>query len=710
MVVAGINSSGAAWDRGPTVALDVEALGYQRGRRRGPLLLLRRRRRAVHRRGHPRPDRESPAHRLDAQLRAMQREQPGREVDLIAHSQGGIVVDWFLGPRVRSRRPGSAATRQRGHAVVAARGRAAGDRRRSRSASTTIGRAALDALDGVSSLPPPSSAAVQDLAEGSPLMRHLWDRGVPDHFDFTTIGATEDVVVPATQISVPGATETVAAVDGVNQHSAIVRAPDALRAVRAALEGRPPPCVGLFTALRAAVAPVVISRVEHTIGSGAAAVAGRSGRMSRTFVRAAVGGHVVAFGASAGPTRRPALAADPVVWRATMRGPWELAADAGGVVVVDQQLRRPRARPRRATSSGPRRSTASLPGRAGARPRASCSSAASAASPRSRVGDGIAPLAAAHARPDLRGRRRRRRRAGGRPGGTLTAFDAATGEIRWSVQLRRFALVGAARRPRDRRGRRVLARDRRARGAGLRPRRPARCAGRRPSARAPPRRSSHDGLVVLAVGDCHRHAWVEARDLATGARRWQTPVPASFEEAIEPAVDAPGRGGGRPLRRGHRCSTARPGGSAGSTTSPRRCSQTRVIAHRGRRVAFASYSGEVFVLARRDGQHRGPPRRRPARRATRSPCSRAPWRGPARLLAGAAAPRLGRPAASPSPDRACGHGSAASPGQRSMSAAPSRPPGTAPLRLLVNGRLRCAFDIHTPVPATVAHRRSSCSR
>ena len=28
MVVAGINSSGAAWDRGPTVDLDVDALGY----------------------------------------------------------------------------------------------------------------------------------------------------------------------------------------------------------------------------------------------------------------------------------------------------------------------------------------------------------------------------------------------------------------------------------------------------------------------------------------------------------------------------------------------------------------------------------------------------------------------------------------------------------------------------------------------------------
>ena len=143
--------------------------------------------------------------------------------------------------------------------------------------ATTLGRAALDAIEEVSTFPPPSSPAVQELAEGSPLLDHLWDQGVPEHFDVTTIGATEDVVVPATNISAPGATETVAAVNSLSEHSAIVRAPDALRAVRAALEGRPPPCVSLLTAARSAVAPVVISRVSHEFGDGAAAILGGAG-------------------------------------------------------------------------------------------------------------------------------------------------------------------------------------------------------------------------------------------------------------------------------------------------------------------------------------------------------------------------------------------------------------------------------------------------
>ena len=55
--------------------------------------------------------------------------------------------------------------------------------------------------------------------------------------------------------------------NALNEHSAIVRDPNALRAVRAALEHRPPPCVGLGTALRSAVAPVVISRTEISVGN-----------------------------------------------------------------------------------------------------------------------------------------------------------------------------------------------------------------------------------------------------------------------------------------------------------------------------------------------------------------------------------------------------------------------------------------------------------
>ncbi len=264
MVVAGINSSGAAGADGPTVALNVEALGYHVDEGEVRWFSY-----AADGGAYTATDTYGPikvaAHRLLAQLRAMQQEQPGREVDLLAHSQGGVVVDWFLAhlyePADRTLPPlGNIVTLSSPH-----QGAPLATVSRQLDRSLTGGRV-LEAVDVVADLPPADSAAVRDLDEGSPLMHHLWDHGVPDHVDFTTIGAPEDVVVPANRTGVPGATQTVQAVNATNEHSAIVTDPNALRAVRAALEHRAPPCVGITTALRSAVAPVVISRTEHSVG------------------------------------------------------------------------------------------------------------------------------------------------------------------------------------------------------------------------------------------------------------------------------------------------------------------------------------------------------------------------------------------------------------------------------------------------------------
>jgi hypothetical protein len=265
MVVAGIDSSGAAGDRGPTTDLDVAALGYRR--QEGEVRWFSY---SADGGAYTKADTYGPikaaSRLLLAQLRAMRQEEPGREVDLLAHSQGGIVVDWFL---THLYDPGDLSLPPLGNVVTLS-----SPHQGAPLATTSrklehdlVGRGVLAGVDAIGDIPPADSAAVRDLAEGSPLMDHLWDHGVPDHVDFTTIGAPEDVVVPANRISVPGATETVQPVNALNEHSAIVRDPNALRAVRAALEHRPPPCVGVDTALRSAVAPVVISRTETSVGS-----------------------------------------------------------------------------------------------------------------------------------------------------------------------------------------------------------------------------------------------------------------------------------------------------------------------------------------------------------------------------------------------------------------------------------------------------------
>ncbi len=273
MVVAGINSAGDAGTE-PTNRLDVDALGYRRSDHEvryfsyaadGGRYVAR----------DTYGDLEVAALRLAMQLQDMQREEPGREVDLIAHSQGGVVVDlflrWVYDPADRSYPPlGNVVTLSSPHegapvATAATALRAA-----------PLGRVLVDDVvaDRVPLVPPLASPAVRQLAEHSPLLRDLWDHRLPDHVDFTTIGAAEDPIVPANHISVPGAVETVVAVDALSPHTAILRDADALRAVRAALEHRPMPCVGIATALRSAVSPVLITRVTNLASARVASAVG----------------------------------------------------------------------------------------------------------------------------------------------------------------------------------------------------------------------------------------------------------------------------------------------------------------------------------------------------------------------------------------------------------------------------------------------------
>jgi hypothetical protein len=261
LAVGGINSRGSPDT--PTFSLDAAALGYHDDEvtyfsyaRDG---------------GEYRPedtwkDLMRSARLLDAQLRRSQQQQPGREVDLIAHSQGGVVVDVFLQHVYEASDPGlppigTVVTLSSPHqgAPLSTAAQNWGD--------SAIG-GLVDAAGSHLPVPPADAPSVRQLDEDAPFQARLWDGGLPDHIDFTTIGGTDDLLVPATQIGVPGATEVVVNVGGgpFDDHTNIPRDPKALQAVRAALEGRPPPCVGTGDGLRGALMPVLISRVERGLG------------------------------------------------------------------------------------------------------------------------------------------------------------------------------------------------------------------------------------------------------------------------------------------------------------------------------------------------------------------------------------------------------------------------------------------------------------
>ena len=219
---------------------------------------------------------------LREQLRERQRAEPGREVDLVAHSQGGVVVGAFL-QLVYD--PGDPTLPPLGNVVTLAsphQGAPIATVTRWLR-STAEGRAALRAIRDLSgdTVPPADSPAVRQLAEASPLLRSLWDHRLPDHVDVTTIGGTDDLIVPADHTGVPGATEVTVNPRGLGDHAGIVADERAMAAVRLTIEQRPPPCVGWLDGIRGAVQPVIVSRLEHTAGR----LADRASRLARSLDR-----------------------------------------------------------------------------------------------------------------------------------------------------------------------------------------------------------------------------------------------------------------------------------------------------------------------------------------------------------------------------------------------------------------------------------------
>lgn len=223
------------------------------------------------------------AHLLAAELRARQRTAPGRPVDLLAHSQGGVVVLAFLelvydpedpsyppiGPVVTFSSPLDGAP------IATAIGRVtggplglAGD-----AAAAVAGRVAPD---GVLDLPGPDPLApsVADLAEDSELMRRLRATPTPDDVHITAIGASGDLIVPADAATTDGAAHHVVATWGVSAHTAVLEDPAALRAARAALEGRALPCRSFATFVAGAVVPPLVSSAERQVTAVVAPAAG----------------------------------------------------------------------------------------------------------------------------------------------------------------------------------------------------------------------------------------------------------------------------------------------------------------------------------------------------------------------------------------------------------------------------------------------------
>lgn len=181
---------------------------------------------------------------LGEQIKAAARSQPGRHLDLVGHSQGGVVIDLFLKEVYR----GHEAEYPPIDNVVTFASPHEGTP--SASVGTAVGRSVVaPALRTASEVGMPGlglgSDSLAQLAAGSETMRDLWaDGGPPRGIRFLSIAGSEDPVVPSSVADVPGARKVVvpvgSAFDPTDDHSGILRDADAISAAQAHLSGGAP--------------------------------------------------------------------------------------------------------------------------------------------------------------------------------------------------------------------------------------------------------------------------------------------------------------------------------------------------------------------------------------------------------------------------------------------------------------------------------------
>lgn len=189
------------------------------------------------------------ARKLEEQLELVARLHPGRDVDLIAHSQGGIVARTFLQSRARSWNPRLPRV---AHLVTfssphqGAPGAALALDLQSGGLGRAISNLASAWSRSGGPVPDPYSMAVAQLAPGSALMGRLAAADVSHGTRVLTLGAPDDVVVPPHRASIPGeAHHVVSPSDGLG-HEAVVSSPEALAIAHGFLRDAAPVCRGAW--------------------------------------------------------------------------------------------------------------------------------------------------------------------------------------------------------------------------------------------------------------------------------------------------------------------------------------------------------------------------------------------------------------------------------------------------------------------------------
>jgi hypothetical protein len=228
------------------------------------------------------------ADRLAALLAEVAAAEPGVPIDVVAHSQGGIVARLALDTSSVGRPPAppvaTLVTLGSPHqgadlAGVVQAGRLTDSGRRAlASVRATLG---LD-LD-------PDAPAAAQLAPTSALLDELARSSAPPGVHLMSVGARGDIVVPAGRTVVAGMPSAVVSVSGPRAHDRLPGAAEATREIALAVAGRPPTCRSLADAATDLVVGGWVIRAEANLGL-AVAEAARWGRTGPSALLAGTGG------------------------------------------------------------------------------------------------------------------------------------------------------------------------------------------------------------------------------------------------------------------------------------------------------------------------------------------------------------------------------------------------------------------------------------
>lgn len=210
--------------------------------------------------------------RLAVLLDDVARAQPGVPIDVVAHSQGGVVARLALdhADRTGTRSPQvqnlvTLASPHEGADLATAVDAAGTDP--ATAAGLDLARRRLG-LELDASLP-----AASQLSEVSPVIDHLGTLGPPAGVRFTSVAARGDLVVPAGRTAARGSRQVTVTRSGATAHDRLPGSPEATREVLLAITGHPPTCRSLGDALTDVAVADGIGLVEDAAGAAALGIA-----------------------------------------------------------------------------------------------------------------------------------------------------------------------------------------------------------------------------------------------------------------------------------------------------------------------------------------------------------------------------------------------------------------------------------------------------